>query len=202
MTYQKYIKGLIDKVLAFVLGLALLPVFICISILLLISQGRPLFFIQARSGKNMQMFRLIKFRTMLPSENTGLGIQDKKFTLFGRVMRDIGIDELPQIFNVMKGEMSFVGPRPLPVEYDELYGEKHKQRFLVKPGITGLAQVNGKNDISWGRRFDLDINYVQQVSFWLDLKIMLLTIRQVFDSVIKHNSGRSEMPVFDGSNLN
>jgi lipopolysaccharide/colanic/teichoic acid biosynthesis glycosyltransferase len=201
MIYQKHIKGWLDRLLALWLAVTLLPVFLCICILLLVSQGRPLFFIQARSGKNMSMFRLVKFRTMLPSENKELSIKDKKFTFFGRFMRNTGIDEIPQIYNIMKGDMSFVGPRPLPVEYDKLYSDEHKKRFSVKPGITGLAQVNGKNDITWGRRFDLDIRYIREVSLRLDFKIILLTIRQLFEALFKKKSGNIEMPVFDGSNL-
>ena len=202
MIYLKYIKGGLDWFFAFFLVIILLPFFLCTCLLLLIIQGRPLFFIQARSGKNMRKFRLVKFRTLLSSENSELDIKGKKMTFFGRFMRNTGIDEIPQIYNIIKGEMSFVGPRPMPVEYEKLYGEEHKHRFLVKPGLTGLAQISGKNNITWGKRFDLDNWYVRNVSLLLDIKILFRTIIQFLTALFRPKFGGEEMPVFDGSNLN
>lgn len=201
MIYSKDVKGYMDKLCAILLAVLLLPIFIVICLLLLITQGRPIFFIQERSGKYMRKFRLVKFRTLVHSEIKGLSIMDRKFTFFGRFMRIIGIDELPQLFNIIVGEMSFIGPRPLPIEYENLYSAEQKQRFLVKPGLTGLAQVNGKNNITWGRRFDLDIWYIKHVSLFLDFKIVLLTILHLVHTLLKPESTNKEMPVFNGSNL-
>jgi len=201
MIYVDHIKSYLDRSFALILIILLLPFFILFFIILIISQGMPIFFVQRRSGQHMEMFKLIKFRTLVDSGKYDLSIQDKKFTLLGKFMRRIGIDELPQLVNILKGEMSFVGPRPMPIEYDNLYNLEHKKRFKTKPGLTGLAQVNGKNNISWGRRFELDILYVSNVNISLDLKILLLTFGQLIKSIFGKNGSNREMPVFDGTNL-
>ena len=187
---------------AVIFSMVLLPFFIMICFLLLITQGRPIFFIQERSGKNLKMFRLFKFRTLLDSSTSDLSIRNRKFTMLGKFMRNTGTDELPQLLNIVKGEMSFVGPRPMPIEYEKLYRTSHKRRFLVKPGLTGLAQVGGKNNITWGKRFELDIAYVSDVCFRLDIKVFLLTIRQLFGTIFGKETSDAEMPVFNGENLN
>ena len=201
MIYRRYVKYPLDRVIGLVLAISFSPIFVLLCISLIITQGSPLFFLQKRSGLNKRPFQLIKFRTLVPSTDTSLDISNRKYTMFGNIMRKSGIDELPQLLNIIKGEMSFVGPRPMPVEYDNLYTENHNKRFLIKPGLTGLAQVHGKNDITWRRRFDLDIKYTSSVSPFLDLKICLLTLSQIFSSLTNSGKINREMPVFNGRNL-
>ncbi|PWY56682.1 sugar transferase [Legionella qingyii] len=159
----------------------LMPVLIIVALLIRYYLGSPIFFYQNRPGLHGKTFRLIKFRTMKDSFNKhGDLLPDKdRITRLGHVLRACSLDELPQLWNVFKGEMSFVGPRPLLIEYLSLYNSEQKRRHDVKPGITGLAQVNGRNALNWEGKFALDLWYVDHQSFYLDIKILMLTIKKV-----------------------
>ena len=193
--YRKIIKPSFDKMLAAILIVTLAPFLGLVALLIFIFDGQPLFFVQLRSGVGMKSFRLYKFRTLVPMESDDLSIHHRHYTRFGKTLRKTGIDEIPQLWNIIKGEMSFVGPRPMPLEYNEHYNDEQKIRFRVMQGITGWAQVIGGNQISWAERFQLDEWYVRHQSFLLDIKICLLTIRQ-----IQHLQSEHIMPVFNGSN--
>lgn len=199
--YSVFIKILFDKIFAIVLIILLFPLFIFTTILIFITQGSLVFFTQIRTGQNMSKFKLYKFRTLVPSLVDELSMENRKFTLLGKIMRRSGIDELPQLFNILKGEMSFVGPRPLPIIYEKNYNKVQLERFRVKPGITGWAQVHGKNNISWDRRFQLDLWYVNNLSLFHDIKICCLTIYQAFISIFDLHKKQIEMPVFRGTKI-
>ena len=180
MKYCK-VKNILDKLLALSLIILLLPIYIMLNLLILIKMGRPILFRQRRPGSRGEIFGIYKFRTMtndidkdgnlLPDEQRLVGV--------GKFIRSTSLDELPQLFNVLKGEMSFVGPRPLLIEYLELYNDEQKRRHDVKPGITGWAQVNGRNAISWEQKFKYDVWYVDNQSFSLDVKILWMTFLKV-----------------------
>lgn len=201
MIYKNYTKVIFDKLLAVALGILLFPLIVLIFILLFVTQGNPIIFVQSRSGRNLREFRLYKFRSLKLNGSTDLSMKKRTFTFFGEIMRRSGIDEIPQLLNILKGEMSFIGPRPLPTEYRELYHEAQLTRFRVKPGVTGWAQVHGRNEISWGHRFELDLWYVNNISLFLDIKIVCLTFIQLINSIFSQNKKQIEMPVFNGSNL-
>jgi undecaprenyl phosphate N,N'-diacetylbacillosamine 1-phosphate transferase len=179
--YKTIIKSVIDFSIA-LLGLVILsPLFVLVTIGLFISNnGRP-FFIQKRPGKNEKIFRIIKFKTMNDKkDNEGNLLSDEqRLTKIGSFVRKTSIDEIPQLFNVLKGEMSLIGPRPLLPEYLPLYNETQRRRHEVKPGITGWAQVNGRNSISWQQKFEYDEWYVDKISFLLDIKIVVMTIKKI-----------------------
>ncbi len=193
--YRNVIKPSLDRILAVILMVVLAPFLGLLALIIFIIDGSPVFFIQYRSGIKMKCFRLYKFRTLVPLENSDLSMKNRHYTRTGRALRKTGIDELPQLWNIIKGEMSFVGPRPMPVEYNEKYNERYRKRFRVMPGITGWAQVAGRNLISWDERFNLDVWYVEHQSFLLDIKICLETIGQLLKFQSEH-----VMPVFNGSN--
>lgn len=182
--YKNYLKRFIDFIAALVGLLVLIPIFILVTIgLFFANQGKP-FFIQKRPGKNGKIFTIIKFKTMNDKKDAaGNLLSDaERLTKIGALVRKTSLDEIPQLFNVLKGDMSIIGPRPLLVEYLPLYNETQKRRHHVKPGITGWAQVNGRNAIDWDKKFELDVWYVDNCSFWLDLKIVFLTIQKVIKS--------------------
>lgn len=161
----------------------LIPMVLIVTFMLL-TQGRPIFFKQLRPGMNEKPFELIKFRTMLndPNQYDAKNIQtsdEDRLTKIGRILRSTSLDELPSLINVLKGEMSLVGPRPLLMHYLKIYSKRHAGRHKIKPGVTGWAQVNGRNAISWHQKLELDIWYVENQSFALDLKILLLTVLKV-----------------------
>jgi len=195
-------KRLFDITLTTVLIILFLPLYLVISFLILLKMGRPVLFRQKRPGKDGKIFEIYKFRTMTneTDEKGELLPDEKRLVGIGKFIRSTSLDELPQLFNVLKGDMSFVGPRPLLVEYLPLYNERQKKRHLVKPGITGWAQVNGRNAISWEEKFEYDVWYVEHHSFWLDMKILWLT----FLKVIKRSGISSDTSVtmekFKGSN--
>ncbi|MDZ7605065.1 MAG: sugar transferase [Cyclobacteriaceae bacterium] len=193
--YRKFIKPSFDRILAVILMVVLAPFLVLVVLIIFIIDGSPVFFIQNRSGIGMKCFRMYKFRTLAPLENSDLSMKNRQFTKTGRSLRKTGIDELPQLLNILKGEMSFVGPRPMPVEYVVKYNDRQRERFEVMPGITGWAQVAGRNQISWSERFKLDIWYVGNQSFLLDVKICLMTMVQIVKLQPEHT-----MPVFNGSN--
>jgi lipopolysaccharide/colanic/teichoic acid biosynthesis glycosyltransferase len=179
--YRLYLKPVFDFVLAFWLIIILLPLVLIILILVLFNLGRPVLFCQNRPGKNGKLFRIYKFRTMSDQKDSfGNYLPDtERLTKLGRFLRKSSLDEIPQLFNVLKGDLSFVGPRPLLVEYLMLYNEEQKKRHEVKPGITGWAQVNGRNAITWEEKFKLDVYYVENLSLPLDMKILFKTIFNV-----------------------
>jgi lipopolysaccharide/colanic/teichoic acid biosynthesis glycosyltransferase len=174
-------KRVFDIVLSLILIVVFLPFYIIVSILILAKMGRPILFRQKRPGLYEQIFGIYKFRTMTneKDENGELLPDEKRLLGLGKTIRSLSLDELPQIFNVLKGEMSFVGPRPLLVDYLPFYNTKQQQRHNVKPGITGWAQVNGRNAISWEQKFEYDIWYVDNKSFFVDIKILWLTFLKV-----------------------
>ena len=178
---QTMIKTLFDKSLAFLLIILFSPIYLIVSLLILFKMGRPILFRQKRPGLNSEIFGIYKFRTMTndTDEKGELLPDDQRLLGVGKFIRGASLDELPQILNVLKGEMSFVGPRPLLIEYLPLYNEEQKRRQDVKPGITGWAQVNGRNAISWEQKFDYDVWYVDHQSFWLDIKILWMTFLKV-----------------------
>ena len=195
-------KDLFDKILALFLIILLSPIFILVALLIWFSLGRPILFRQKRPGYKEKIFTLYKFRTMIDErdEKGDLLPDEKRLTKIGKIIRSLSLDELPQLFNVLKGDMSFVGPRPLLIEYLPLYSERQKKRHEVKPGITGLAQVMGRNALSWQEKFEYDIYYVENQSFWLDLKIIFLTILKVLKREGISQKGHVTTEKFNGNN--
>ncbi|MEL7310265.1 MAG: sugar transferase [Pseudomonadota bacterium] len=191
-------KRLID-ILCSAAGLAVLaPITILVAIAVFVSMGRPVFFRQQRPGLNAQPFELLKFRTMRPSLNQDAVStdDDQRLTRTGSILRRLSLDEIPQLWNVLRGDMSLVGPRPLLMAYLPMYSDFQARRHEVRPGITGLAQVYGRNATTWERRFELDVRYVDTQSIWLDLKIM---VRTVWIVVSRHGvsaEGHATMPPF------
>jgi undecaprenyl phosphate N,N'-diacetylbacillosamine 1-phosphate transferase len=180
--YKNFIKYFLDFFLALIGLIIISPFFLIVTLLLFVVNKGNAFFFQKRPGKNAQLFDLIKFKTMNDDrDKDGRLLPDsKRLTKVGKFIRSTSIDELPQLFNVLTGDMSLVGPRPLLVKYLPLYNKKQARRHEVKPGITGWAQVNGRNAISWPEKFECDIFYVDNVSFMLDVKILFLTIKKIF----------------------
>ena len=180
--YERYTKRILDFTLSLLALIVLSPVFLVVAILVHIKLGSPVLFRQARPGKNEKIFSLYKFRTMTDArgENGELLPDEVRLTRFGRILRSTSLDELPELVNILKGDMSIVGPRPLLVKYLPLYSEGQKHRHDVRPGLTGWAQANGRNAISWEEKFALDIWYVQNISFWVDVKVIFLTVKEVF----------------------
>ena len=199
MMYSRVIKNISDRLVAIVLMVVLAPVFIMIALILFFTQKGGIFFIQERTGRNMKRFLVYKYRTLVPSPDSSLSLSNREFTFAGKFLRRSGLDELPQLINILKGEMSFVGPRPMPLEYESNYSHEHLKRFDVTPGMTGWAQVHGKNNTTWQARFNFDCWYADHISVWVDLKVIWLTINQVIKSIACHRE--YEMPVFTGENL-
>jgi lipopolysaccharide/colanic/teichoic acid biosynthesis glycosyltransferase len=180
--YAKYIKRILDFVLSLGAITVLSPVLLVLTILGAVKmKGNP-FFTQLRPGKNEKIFRLIKFRTMTceKDENGKLLPDDQRLTKYGKFLRSTSLDELPELFNILVGQMSIVGPRPLLVQYLPRYNAEQRRRHEIRPGLTGWAQVNGRNAISWQDKFRLDVEYVDKVSFALDTKIVLMTVGKIF----------------------
>lgn len=175
---------------------------ILLFVLVRFSIGAPVLFVQIRAGFRGQLFRMVKFRTMSNECNAeGILLPDAdRLTTLGRFLRNTSLDELPEFWNVLRGDMSIVGPRPLLPEYLKLYSDEQARRHDVRPGITGWAQVNGRNAISWEKKFELDVWYVDHRSFWLDLKILLLTAKQVFCRVGINSAGQATTSRFKGGN--
>ncbi|MFW2578985.1 undecaprenyl phosphate N,N'-diacetylbacillosamine 1-phosphate transferase [Aliarcobacter butzleri] len=194
-------KSLFDKTLALFVIILFSPIYIVVSLLIFFKMGSPILFRQKRPGYKEKIFGIYKFRTMTNEKdvNGNLLPDEQRLIGIGKFIRSTSLDELPQLFNVLKGEMSFVGPRPLLEEYLSLYNEKQKRRHDVKPGITGWAQVNGRNAISWEQKFDYDVWYVDNQSFWLDIKILWLTFLKVVKRSDISSSTSSTMEKFTGS---
>ncbi|HPU62992.1 MAG TPA: sugar transferase [Mobilitalea sp.] len=201
--YQKYVKRLLDFIISLLAVIILSPVFLVIAVLVRIKLGKPVIFKQKRPGLNEKIFTLYKFRTMTnEKDSSGNLLPDRdRLTKFGRFLRSTSLDELPELINILKGDMSFVGPRPLLVQYLPLYNEHQRKRHNVKPGLSGWAQVSGRNAISWEEKFDLDVEYVNKVSFLFDLKIFFLTIKKVIMREGINQEGEATMEYFKGSKV-
>ena len=200
--YKYYIKRILDVALALLAFIITLPVFVFVTIFLTIANNGKAFFLQQRPGKDEEIFKVIKFKTMNDKRDSdGELLSDaERLTSIGRFVRKTSLDEIPQLLNVIKGDMSLIGPRPLLVQYLPLYNAKQKRRHNVRPGITGWAQVNGRNAISWERKFDLDVYYVENISLVLDLKIILITIKKVLASNDISSEGQATTTAFTGNN--
>lgn len=199
--YKNLIKRLIDFLAAF-FGLILLsPIFIIVTIgLFFANQGKPFFF-QQRPGKNEKIFSIVKFKTMNDKKDKdGNLLPDaERLTKIGSFVRKTSLDEIPQLINVLKGDMSLIGPRPLLIQYLPLYNETQKKRHEVRPGITGWAQINGRNAISWQQKFEYDVWYLDNISLWLDIKILFLTVKKVFVREGISQDGQATAEVFKGN---
>jgi lipopolysaccharide/colanic/teichoic acid biosynthesis glycosyltransferase len=199
--YQNLIKPLLDFVFALI-GLVLLsPIFTIIALLLAIANNGKPFFFQIRPGKDERLFKIIKFKTMNDKKDKedNLLSDEQRLTGIGRLVRKTSLDEIPQLINVLKGNMSFVGPRPLLPEYLLLYNAEQQKRHQVKPGITGWAQVNGRNTLSWHGKFEKDVEYVNKQSFAFDLKILWLTLKKVLKSEGINQGGQATAEKFEGN---
>src|SRR5690554_1173481 len=200
--YKNYFKRLFDFLAALIGLLLLSPIFIVVTIgLCFANQGRPFFF-QARPGKNERIFKIVKFKTMNDRKDAqGNLLPDAdRLTKIGSFVRKTSLDEIPQLINVLKGDMSLIGPRPLRTYYLPLYSEEQKKRHNVRPGITGWAQVNGRNAISWTKKFELDVWYVENLSFNTDLKVFLTTFKKVFKREGISQEGQATVERFNGFN--
>lgn len=199
--YRNLVKPFFDFIFSLLLIIILSPVFIVIIILLFLFNKRNVFFFQSRPGKNERVFRIVKFKTMTDDRDASGNLLPDEFRLtkMGRFVRKTSLDELPQLFNVLKGDMSFIGPRPLLVSYLELYNDEQKRRHDIKPGITGWAQVNGRNAITWQQKFIYDVFYVDHMSFLLDIKILLLTVKKVIISEGINTEGKATTESFKGN---
>lgn len=201
--YRNSFKRLIDFILVFCALLIIWPFLLLIIIFLhFANKGAGVFFTQDRPGKDAKIFKAIKFKTMTDERDAeGKLLPDaQRLTKVGRIVRSLSIDELPQLINVLKGDMALVGPRPLLPKYLPLYSKEQYRRHEVRPGITGWAQVNGRNNISWTKKFELDVWYVDHCSFWLDVKIILLTVKKVFFREDISKDGEATTVPFDGTN--
>ena len=180
--YAKYIKRILDLILSLMALIVLMPLMIIIGILVRINLGSPIIFKQKRPGKYEKIFTLYKFRTMTDKRDIDGNLlpDEYRLTKFGKFLRSTSLDELPELINIIKGDMAIVGPRPLLVEYLELYNEEQKHRHDVRPGLTGLAQISGRNSISWEEKFKDDLEYIKKITFLKDCKIILKTITKVF----------------------
>lgn len=201
MIYRNYIKRLLDFILSLLALTAVSPILLIVAILIRAKLGNPVIFKQERPGLNERIFTLYKFRTMNDAKdaNEQLLPDHVRLSRFGKLLRSTSIDELPELWNILRGDMSFVGPRPLLVQYLPLYTSSQRQRHDVRPGLTGLAQVNGRNSISWEDRFKLDVQYVKELTFYLDLSIFIKTIRKVFIAEGISSTNSVTMEPFTGS---
>ena len=200
--YKNYFKRIIDFTIALIGLICLSPIFIIVTIgLYFANQGKPFFF-QSRPGLNERIFKIIKFKTMNDKKDSkGNLLSDaERLTPIGAFVRKTSLDEIPQLINVLKGDMSIIGPRPLLPQYLPLYNELQKKRHNVRPGITGWAQVNGRNAISWTKKFELDVWYVENISFKTDVKVFFTTFKKVFKSEGISQDGQATMEMFNGKN--
>ena len=199
--YKIFFKPLLDFVLS-LLGLIISsPIFLIVFIALLLANKGKVFFLQKRPGKNEEIFKIIKFRTMNDKKDAhgNLLPDEERLTTIGKLVRKTSLDEIPQLINVLLGNMSLIGPRPLLPEYLPLYNNVQKKRHLIKPGITGWAQINGRNGVEWGKKFQFDVWYVENVSFLLDLQIMFLTLKKVLKLEGVNREGEATNIAFKGN---
>ena len=203
MMYKVYLKSIIDFLLSSFAIVVFFPIILILWIwLTFANKGAGALFFQERPGKDEKIFKVVKFKTMTDErdENGNLLSDEERLTKVGKFVRSTSLDELPQLWNVLKGDMSLIGPRPLLPQYLPLYSKEQARRHEVRPGITGWAQVNGRNAISWKKRFELDVWYVDNVSFLLDIKIIFLTIKKVFIREGINSATNATMEDFDGTN--
>ena len=200
--YKKCIKRLLDIICAVLALVCFSWLYIIVAVLVRIKLGSPVIFLQERPGKDEKIFKLYKFRTMTDAkdESGNLLPDDRRLTKFGLLLRSCSLDELPEAWNILKGDMSVVGPRPLLVEYLPLYNEKQKKRHNVRPRLSGLAQISGRNAITWEKKFECDVEYIDKMSFWLDIKIIAVTVKKAFLRLegISHKN-EVTMPLFTGT---
>lgn len=198
--YQFFLKRAIDLLFSFLGVIILSPLLLVIGILVKVKLGGPVLFKQKRPGRNEKIFTMYKFRTMTNEVNEkGALLPDKiRLTRFGKFLRSTSLDELPELFNILKGDMSIVGPRPLLIQYLPLYNSFQKKRHNVRPGLTGLAQINGRNAINWEKKFELDVKYVENVKFIEDLRIIFVTIKKVLDREDINSNTSVTMEPFKG----
>lgn len=197
-----FVKRLLDITISLIALIFLLPLMSLIYLLVIINLGSPAFFLQERVGKDNKIFKMIKFRTMKNStdKNGNLLSDNERVTKFGSFLRSFSLDELPELINILKGDMSLVGPRALLVQYLGLYNDEQIRRHEVLPGLTGWAQINGRNSITWSEKFKLDVWYVDNCSLWLDIKIFFLTFWKVLKREGINQSESVTMEYFNGSN--
>jgi undecaprenyl phosphate N,N'-diacetylbacillosamine 1-phosphate transferase len=202
MIYARIFKPLLDRTLAFVLLLVAFLPMLLVGLSIAVTLGRPVLFKQVRPGRYGRLFTIYKFRTMSREcDASGTLLPDHlRLRGVGKFIRSTSLDELPQLVNILRGEMSFIGPRPLLVEYLPLYSPRQRRRHDVLPGITGWAQVNGRNTIGWEKKFELDLEYVEQIGFLTDLKILLMTLKKVFFREDIAQEGHVTMEKFNGKN--
>ncbi len=198
--YRKFFKRLIDLLISVPAFLILFPLFAITAFLLLFANRGKIFFVQPRPGMNERIFKIIKFKTMNDAKDASGNLlpDEKRLTAVGAFVRKTSLDEIPQLLNVIVGDMSLIGPRPLLVEYLPLYNEEQKRRHELRPGITGWAQINGRNAIGWEEKFRFDVWYIDNLSFLLDLRIMLMTIKKVFKTEGISAANNATMPKFTG----
>lgn len=202
--YDRVVKRVIDMLLSAIALLVLLPIFFILAVLVRVKLGSPVFFSQERPGRDEKVFRMYKFRSMTDrrDEHGELLSDEERLTHFGAMLRATSLDELPELWNIFKGDMSIVGPRPLLVKYLPRYNERQRRRHQVRPGLTGWAQVNGRNAISWEQKFEYDVEYVERESFWFDMKILLMTVGKVLRRSGINQEGSATMEEFLGSETN
>jgi len=200
--YKKYLKRILDVIISFTALVVLSPLFLIIAVLISVKLGKPAIFKQERPGLHGKIFTMYKFRSMTTeTDEKGQLLPDEvRLTKLGKVLRATSLDELPELWNILKGEMSLVGPRPLLVQYLSLYNDEQKRRHDVRPGLTGWAQVNGRNNITWNEKFKLDVWYVEHYCFYIDLKILFLTIKKVFSQEDINQEGQATAEDFMGDN--
>tara|TARA_B110000003_G_C16448577_1_gene456986 strand:- start:107 stop:715 length:609 start_codon:yes stop_codon:yes gene_type:complete len=201
--YINFFKLILDYTVAVIILVVTSPIFILLILLLKIVNGDSgVFFLQQRVGRNNKLFKIIKFKTMRDDrDKSGILLQDNlRITSLGKFIRSFSIDEIPQLFNILKGDMSFIGPRPLLEKYLPLYSEEQSKRHMLKSGITGWAQVNGRNNISWTKKFELDVWYTENASFFLDVKIIFLTLIKVLSRSDINSENPQTFSPFNGKN--
>ena len=200
--YQKYIKRLLDIILSLIAIIITLPIFLIVGILVLIFLGKPAIFRQKRPGKKEKIFTMYKFRTMSNKKDKDGNLlpNELRITKFGSFLRKTSLDEIPEFINILKGDMSFVGPRPLRVDYLPLYNKEQRHRHDIRPGLTGLAQVSGRNNITWSEKFKYDLDYISNITFLNDLKIILLTIEKVVLRKDIYSNNKEFSEKFTGDN--
>ncbi len=199
---QQVIKRIIEFIMVLIGLIVASPILLVVAILVKTKLGSPIIFRQQRVGLNGEIFEMVKFRTMKDAyDEHGNPLPDEvRLTKFGQLLRKTSLDELPELWNVLKGDMSLVGPRPLLVEYLPLYSDEQMKRHNVRPGVTGYAQVNGRNNISWAKKFELDVYYVENFSLWLDVKILFQTVAKVLGQADINQEGNVTMEKFNGMN--
>lgn len=204
LMYQKFVKRLLDILISLIAIVILSPVLIIVAILVRIKLGSPVIFHQDRPGLNEKIFRLYKFRSMTDEKDAEGNLLPDEIRLakFGKLLRATSLDELPELWNILKGDMSLIGPRPLLVRYLPRYSEEQRHRHDVRPGLTGLAQVNGRNAITWEKKFEYDLQYINELSFRMDVKILFKTVKKVFERADINSETSATMEEFMGGSEN